>query len=91
MSCYRLLFKSSAQKEFAKLDYPMQRHMKMKLEMLAKEYNSVSHKIKKLNGLDNLFRFRVADYRVVFQKNDDVLQILIVRIGHRKEVYKNLN
>lgn len=91
MSSYQLSFKNSAKKELAKLDYPMQLHIKKKLKTLAKDYESMSNNIKKLSGLDDLFRLRIADYRVVFQKNDKEISILIVRIGHRKEVYRNIN
>lgn len=44
--------------------------------------------VKKLAGIDNLYRIRVGDYRVVYQIHDDRLVILVVRIGHRREVYR---
>ena len=91
MSSYQLSFKNSAKKELAKLDYPMQQHIKKKLQILVSDYDSLGNNIKKLSGLDDLFRLRIADYRVIFQKNDEKIYILIVRIGHRKEVYRNLN
>ena len=33
------------------------------------------------------WRIRVADYRIVYQVNDDLLVVLVLRIGHRREVY----
>lgn len=44
---------------------------------------------KKLVGLDHLFRVRVGDYRIVYQIQDDKLLVLVVRIGHRRDVYRN--
>ena len=44
--------------------------------------------VKKLTGLDDLYRIRVADYRIVYQIQDDRLIVLVVRIGHRKDVYR---
>ena len=35
-----------------------------------------------------LWRYRVGDYRVVCDLRDEVLVVLVVRIGHRKEVYE---
>jgi len=46
--------------------------------------------VKKLKGADNLWRFRVGDYRVVYTIRDDELVVLVVRVAHRKDVYRNL-
>jgi mRNA interferase RelE/StbE len=43
---------------------------------------------KKLKGREDFYRIRVGDYRVVYQIEDEVLLILIVRVGDRKEIYK---
>lgn len=37
-----------------------------------------------------LFRFRVGDYRVIYALREQELLILIVRVGHRREVYRHL-
>ncbi|PZO18982.1 MAG: hypothetical protein DCF25_09055 [Leptolyngbya foveolarum] len=36
------------------------------------------------------FRIRVGNYRVVYSANDKVLMVVVIRVGHRSEVYKNL-
>ena len=41
---------------------------------------------KKLTGID-AWRIRVGDFRVVYEIHDDRLLVLVVRIGHRREVY----
>jgi mRNA interferase RelE/StbE len=38
-----------------------------------------------------LFRLRVGDYRIIYDVQDDVLIVLIVRIGHRRDVYRNMD
>ena len=43
---------------------------------------------KKLKGREDFYRIRVGDYRVVYQIEDEVLLILIVRVGDRKEIYE---
>ena len=40
----------------------------------------------KLTGLD-AFRIRVGDYRVIYEIRDDILSVLILSVGHRREVY----
>jgi mRNA interferase RelE/StbE len=43
---------------------------------------------KKLSGADDLYRIRIGDYRVVYSIKDHIVQILIIRIAHRKDVYR---
>jgi mRNA interferase RelE/StbE len=43
---------------------------------------------KKLKGTGDLWRVRVGDYRIVYQIEDDRLLIVVIRIGHRREVYR---
>jgi mRNA interferase RelE/StbE len=44
----------------------------------------------KLAGEPDLYRIRVADYRIVYQVSDAALIVLVLSIGHRREVYRNL-
>ncbi|MFJ9697675.1 type II toxin-antitoxin system RelE/ParE family toxin [Kitasatospora sp. NPDC101183] len=46
--------------------------------------------VKKLTGNDDLYRLRVGDYRAVYQLRGDVLLVLVVHVGHRREVYRDL-
>lgn len=43
---------------------------------------------RKLKGREDFYRIRAGDYRVVYQIEDEVLLILIVRVGDRKEIYE---
>ena len=42
----------------------------------------------KLHGEGELYRVRVGDYRIVYQIQDAVLVVLVVQIGHRREIYR---
>ncbi|HUT76204.1 MAG TPA: type II toxin-antitoxin system RelE/ParE family toxin [Polyangia bacterium] len=42
----------------------------------------------KLAGEDDLYRIRVGDFRVVYQVRDKVLVVLVLKIGHRRDVYR---
>jgi mRNA interferase RelE/StbE len=44
----------------------------------------------KLKGNNNFHKVRTGDYRIVYEIHEDRLIILVVKIGHRKDVYKNL-
>lgn len=43
---------------------------------------------KQLKGREDFYRIRVGDYRVIYQIEDEILLILIVRIGDREEIYE---
>lgn len=45
--------------------------------------------VKKLAGVENLYRVRVGDFRIIYTVNDGVLLVVIVGVGNRREVYKS--
>ena len=42
----------------------------------------------KLAGEPDLYRIRISDYRIVYQVNDPKLTVLVLAIGHRREIYR---
>jgi mRNA interferase RelE/StbE len=44
----------------------------------------------KLAGADDAYRIRIGDYRIVYVIADKVLIVYIIRVGHRKEVYRGM-
>jgi mRNA interferase RelE/StbE len=47
-------------------------------------------KATKLVGQRNRWRVRAGDYRILYEIDDDVLTILVIRVAHRREVYRDL-
>jgi mRNA interferase RelE/StbE len=88
---YRLVFLGSAVRDLQKIDPARQRIIKSKLLILAENPAALKNQIKRLGGAEeSLFRLRVGSYRVVFKKEEHKLVILVIRIGHRKDVYHSL-
>ena len=87
---YRVEFVKSARKEFDRLPARVQAKIVETLRLLAANPFSELLRIKKLKGADALYRFRIGDYRVVYEIKQEVLLILVIKIGHRSEVYRNL-
>lgn len=44
----------------------------------------------KMKGNNPFHKIRVGDYRIVYEIQDDILLILIIKIGHRKDIYRHL-
>ena len=42
----------------------------------------------KLEGTENGYRIRIGDYRVLYEIHDAVLRVAVVKVGHRRDVYR---
>jgi mRNA interferase RelE/StbE len=58
-------------------------------EIVELENNPRPDGCKKLKGNFNLYRIRSGKYRIIYEIQDKVLTVLVVRIGDRKDVYRN--
>jgi len=45
---------------------------------------------KKLQGEDHLYRIRIGDYRVLYMVQDERLIVLVVDVGHRRDIYRTI-
>jgi len=88
---YRLKFLGRALDDLKKIDRPHQETIKEKLLILAEHPLALKNNIRRIGGVkDGLYRLRVGNYRIIFKKQEDQLVIVIVRIGHRREIYFSL-
>ena len=89
---YRLTFAGKAVEDLKRIDLPFQKIIKQKLLLLSQDPAVLKNNIKRLSGQErDLFRLRIGSYRVVFKKKEKEMIILVIRIGHRKEIYWSLN
>ena len=88
MAAYRIEFVKTARKEFEHLPAKIRSKTAEALSLLAQNPYSELLRVKKLKGADELYRVRLGDYRVVYQIRNERLIILVIKIGHRREVYR---
>lgn len=82
-------FSESAKRELSKLDRQGQKDIIAYLETLISSDQDPRRFCKPLKAeLSGLWRYRVSDYRILCQIKDDVLLVLVVSVGHRKDVYE---
>lgn len=81
---YELLYSDSALKQLEKLDKDIRERIIFVLERLRIRPESCN--IKKLIGMQG-YRLRVGNYRIIFDMEKDKLIILVLQIGHRKNIY----
>ncbi|MCG2816490.1 MAG: type II toxin-antitoxin system RelE/ParE family toxin [Candidatus Aminicenantes bacterium] len=85
---YKLKFLGKALEDLEKINTAQQKIIKEKLLILAKNPEVLKNNIKRLSGVkDEFYRLRVGSYRVIFKKEKEFFLIIIIRIGHRKEIY----
>ena len=85
MPKYSINFAPAAAKQLRKLSHDAQVRIGDTIDKLAN--NPFPQGYKKLVVQKDLYRVRVGNYRIVYQVSSGKLLILIVRIGHRKDVY----
>jgi len=90
MATYRIEFVKSAAKEFKRLPEKVRSKTLEALRFLSQNPYSDLLNIKKLKGAEQLYRIRIGDYRVVYEVRSDVLLIVVIKVGHRSEVYRRL-
>ena len=87
MHKYAVVFKKSALKELRNLPIKMQQKFLDAAQLLSMNPYTELLNIKKLRAFDGLFRLRIQDYRMIFSIENDVVKVVVVKIGHRRDVY----
>ncbi|MFM2198954.1 MAG: hypothetical protein RLZZ505_2386 [Verrucomicrobiota bacterium] len=86
MPSYRIEFKRTARKALATIQATHAERIRDSIDSLAADPFPVGHR--KLVGAEAKYRIRVGDYRVIYGVENQELVILVIRIGHRKEIYR---
>ena len=85
---YSIEFLKEAVEELNNIDLIWQKRILNKIKILSINPESLSNNIKKLKGkYREYYRLRIGDYRVIYSQENDRFVIIIIRIGHRKEIY----
>ncbi len=83
---YSVSLAPAAVRQFRRLPILIQQRLKPHIDSLATAPRPPG--TKKMDGEADLFRKRVGDYRIVYYIWDSEREILVVKIGHRREVYR---
>jgi len=83
---YAVEFSPGAEREFRKLAREIQLSLRPRIDALANDPRPAGAKM--LKGHDGLWRVRTGDYRIVYEIRNQILVVLVVRVAHRREVYR---
>jgi len=83
---YQVLISKTARKQLQELPKAIANNISQKIDTLSKDPRPEG--CKKLQGSQDDYRVRVGDYRIVYRIENKMLIVEVIRIGHRKDVYK---
>jgi mRNA interferase RelE/StbE len=85
---YTIEFRPSVWKDIKR--FPKRDLVKIKKRIEELSVNLPDLSSTKMRGNNSFHKIRSGDYRIVFEIHEDKLVILIIKIGHRKDIYKKL-
>jgi mRNA interferase RelE/StbE len=85
MGKYKLVFRESVSKDLRTIPNRNVNRILKRVDELAG--NPRPPGIEKLSG-DNRYRVRQGIYRIIYEIEDEALSIIVVKVGHRRDVYK---
>lgn len=83
---FRVDVAPAALRQIRRLDPPAKRRIQAAIELLADEPRPSG--AKKLAGGEGEWRVRTGDHRIVYEIHDSVLLVLVVAVGHRRDIYR---
>lgn len=86
MSDYRIELSATAEKQFRKLPKSAQRRLAIVINSLAADPRPRGSR--RLQGYEDVFRVRSGVYRIIYSIVDKRLLIIVLKIGHRKDIYR---
>lgn len=85
---YKVVLSSTAEDDFAKLDKSIQQRIFKYLKKIEEREDPRTLGEQLQENLSAYWKFRVGDYRLVAEIKDDILIVLMLAVGHRRDIYK---
>ncbi len=84
---YEIQILPKAIRQLKSLSIEVRQKVSRTIQSLANEPRPIG--VKKLSGEQNIYRMRVGNYRILYQIIDKILVVVVVSVGHRREVYRD--
>ena len=84
---WSVIYAADAVKSLSRMDPRIARQIRSKILVLARDPSAPNNNLKKLTGVDG-FRLRVGNWRVIYTLKHEALTVIVVKVGHRSEVYE---
>jgi mRNA interferase RelE/StbE len=88
---YAFRWRERAVRQLRAIPQPAALTILQALTLLGDDPRRTDANVKKLAGYDDRYRLRVGDYRVIYEVIDGQLVVLVVGVGHRREIYRGMS
>ena len=89
MDYYKIVWKSTAEKDIRRIDRQFIPIILKKIEELSEHPLPLNYR--KLSGVSASYRIRIGDYRVIYQVDEIMKAIIVIYVRHRKDAYRKLD
>jgi mRNA interferase RelE/StbE len=84
---WTVVYTAEAVRSLSRMDSQIAKRIRSKVLALARDPNAPNNNLKRLTGVDG-YRLRIGDWRVIYTLTHETLTVVVIRVGHRSEVYE---
>lgn len=84
---WSVTYTAEAIKALTGMDRTIGKRVRAKILALARDPKVPNNNVKKLSGIEG-YRLRIGDWRVIYTLKHEILTIVVIRVGHRREIYE---
>ncbi len=88
MKPYQVILTSEAQADLRRISSGTRRRLFDKLEWMGESAEFLQHQALQGDEWKGCFKYRVGDYRIIYRLDHPAAKLTVLKIGHRREVYK---
>ena len=88
MASFKILLTEEAQSDIRKLESQLQNRILDKLEWMGINVSLLRHQSLQGSKWNNTFKYRVGNYRIIYQLNQKDKILIVLKVGHRRDVYR---
>ncbi|MBU1660152.1 MAG: type II toxin-antitoxin system RelE/ParE family toxin [Chloroflexi bacterium] len=88
MNEFEVVLTPEAQSDIRTLGGAMRTHILDKLEWMGANAALIRHQAMKGKRWHGVFKYRIGNYRIIYQLKVDERQFIVLKVGHRRDVYK---
>jgi len=88
MNDFQVILTPEAQTDIRRLDTGLQTRILNWLEWMGQNAELLRHQALKGEEWSECFKYRIGDYRIIYQIDYSAEKLIILKVGHRREVYK---
>lgn len=88
MKVYQVILTSEAQSDLRGIAAVIRARMLDKLEWIGENAELIQHQALQGDEWKGCYKYRVGDYRIIYRMEHPVTKLFVLKVGHRREVYK---